>query len=90
VGPDAVGSENQKFKVGDRVVVPFTIARGECGFFSACERSSPCASNSEETVGHSPAGAFGYSHILGGSAGGQAGSMRVPFADVGPLKIPNG
>lgn len=90
-----VGPENQKLKVGDRVVVPFTIACGECffckrGFFSACERSNPAHQTAKKLWGHSPAGLFGYSHVLGGFAGGQAEYMRVPFADVGPLKIPNG
>ena len=90
VGPD-VGN----LKVGDRVVVPFPIACGACGackaeLFSLCENSNPNAAIAEKMWGHSPAGLFGYSHMLGGYAGGQAEYVRVPFADVGPLKIPAG
>jgi len=90
-----VGPENKKLQVGDRVVVPFTIACGECffcrrGFFSGCERSNPDKQKAEKMWGHSPAGLFGYSHILGGFPGGQAEYLRVPFADVGPIKIPEG
>ncbi|HLH88865.1 MAG TPA: zinc-dependent alcohol dehydrogenase [Xanthobacteraceae bacterium] len=90
-----VGPENTKLKVGDRVVVPFTISCGECffcrnGFFSGCERSNPDRSKAEKLWGHSPAGLFGYSHLLGGYRGGQAEYLRVPYADVGPIKVPNG
>src|SRR6201999_4069920 len=90
-----VGSKTKNLKVGDRVVVPFTIACGECffckrGFYSGCERSNPSKEKAEKLWGHSPAGLFGYSHLLGGFAGGQAEYMRVPFADVGPIKVPNG
>ncbi len=90
-----VGSENTKLKVGDRVVVPFTISCGECffcrkGFYSGCERSNPDKAKAAKLWGHSPAGLFGYSHLLGGYAGGQAEYLRVPFADVGPIKVPNG
>ena len=90
-----VGSQTSKLKVGDRVVVPFTIACGECffckrGFFSGCERSNPNHKTAEKFWGHSPAGLFGYSHMLGGYAGGQAEYLRVPFADVGPIKVPEG
>src|SRR4030081_419447 len=90
-----VGSENTKLKVGDRVVVPFTISCGECffckkGFFSGCERSNPNHKMAEKLWGHSPAGLFGYSHMLGGYAGGQAEYLRVPYADVGPIKVPDG
>jgi threonine dehydrogenase-like Zn-dependent dehydrogenase len=72
-----VGAENKKLKVGDRVVVPFTISCGECFFckrgqYSACERSNPDHKKAEKLWGHSPAGLFGYSHLLGGYAGGQA------------------
>ncbi len=89
-----VGIDNKKLKVGDRVVVPFTIACGECffcqkGFFSGCERSNPNHETAEKLWGHSPAGLFGYSHMLGGYSGGQAEYLRVPYADVGPLKIPS-
>jgi threonine dehydrogenase-like Zn-dependent dehydrogenase len=90
-----VGAGNRKLRVGDRVVVPFTIACGECffcqrGYFSGCERSNPNAEKASKLWGHSPAGLFGYSHLLGGYPGGQAEYLRVPFADVGPIKIPNG
>lgn len=90
-----VGPENNKLKVGDRVVVPFTISCGECffcrhGYFSACERSNPDHDKAAKLWGNSPAGLFGYSHLLGGYAGGQAEYLRVPYADVGPLKIPDG
>ncbi|MDB5361191.1 MAG: glutathione-dependent formaldehyde dehydrogenase [Rhodospirillales bacterium] len=89
-----VGAENKALKVGDRVVVPFTIACGECffcqrGFFSGCERSNPNHKIAEKFWGHSPAGLFGYSHMLGGYAGGQAEYLRVPYADVGPIKVPS-
>ena len=89
-----VGSENRKLKKGDRVVVPFTIACGECffcqrGYFSGCERSNPNAGKAAKLWGHSPAGLFGYSHLLGGIPGGQAEYLRVPFADVGPIKVPD-
>jgi threonine dehydrogenase-like Zn-dependent dehydrogenase len=81
--------------VGDRVVVPFPIACGHCRachdeLFSLCENSNPNAWMAEKLWGHSPAGLFGYSHLLGGYAGGQAEYVRVPFADVGPLKVPAG
>lgn len=90
-----VGPDNHKLKVGDRVVVPFTISCGECffckrGFFSGCERSNPNAKVASELWGHSPAGLFGYSHLLGGYPGGQAEYLRVPYADVGPIKVPEG
>jgi threonine dehydrogenase-like Zn-dependent dehydrogenase len=85
----------KNLKTGDRVVVPFSIACGECfmcrrDLFSCCENSNPNAAMAEKLWGHSPAGAFGYSHLLGGFAGGQAQYARVPFADVGPLKVPDG
>jgi threonine dehydrogenase-like Zn-dependent dehydrogenase len=89
-----VGSENKKLKVGDRVVVPFTISCGECffckrGFFSGCERSNPDRAKAVEMWGNSPAGLFGYSHLLGGYSGGQAEYLRVPYADLGPIKVPS-
>lgn len=88
-----VGRGVQNLHKGDRVVVPFPIACGSCftcqrGLFSVCENSNPNAWMAEKLWGHSPAGLFGYSHLLGGFAGGQAEYVRVPFADVGPLKIP--
>jgi threonine dehydrogenase-like Zn-dependent dehydrogenase len=88
-----VGSAIANLSVGDRVVVPFPIACGNCFFcerelFSLCENSNPNAKLAEKFWGHSPAGIFGYSHLLGGYAGGQAEYVRVPFADIGPLKIP--
>jgi threonine dehydrogenase-like Zn-dependent dehydrogenase len=90
-----VGSENSKLKVGDRVVVPFTISCGECffckrGYFSGCERSNPNREKAAKLWGNSPAGLFGYSHLLGGYSGGQAEYLRVPYADIGPLKVPPG
>ncbi len=90
-----VGSAITNLKIGDRVVVPFTISCGECffckrGFFSGCERSNPNAKVAEKLWGHSPAGLFGYTHILGGYPGGQAEYLRVPYADIGPIKIPEG
>jgi threonine dehydrogenase-like Zn-dependent dehydrogenase len=89
-----VGAEVTNLKPGDRVVVPFTISCGECffctrGWFSGCERSNPNHETAEKLWGHSPAGLFGYSHILGGYAGGQAEFLRVPYADVGPIKVPS-
>jgi threonine dehydrogenase-like Zn-dependent dehydrogenase len=88
-----VGPSVTNLKVGDRVVVPFPIACGACaacanGLFSLCENSNPNAWMAEKLWGYSPAGLFGYSHMLGGFAGGQAEYVRVPFADVGPLKVP--
>ena len=89
-----VGRRESKLTVGDRVVVPFAIACGECWQcrhenFSLCENSNPNAALPEKLLGHATCGAFGYSHLTGGFAGGQAEYARVPFADVGPLKIEN-
>ena len=89
------GRSVRNLKVGDRVVVPFPISCGACvscqaGMFSLCENSNPNYWIAEKLLGHSPAGVFGYSHMLGGFAGGQAEYARVPFADVGPLKVPAG
>ncbi|HVL97806.1 MAG TPA: zinc-dependent alcohol dehydrogenase [Egibacteraceae bacterium] len=86
------GPEVSNLAVGDRVVVPFPIACGACNackreLYSLCENSNTTAPRAEKLWGHSPAGIFGYSHLLGGYAGGQAEYVRVPFADVGPLKI---
>jgi threonine dehydrogenase-like Zn-dependent dehydrogenase len=88
-----VGSEVCNLRKGDRVVVPFTISCGDCwfckkGLFSACERTNPNAELAIKAMGHSPAGLFGFSHMLGGYSGGQAEYLRVPMADVGPIKIP--
>jgi threonine dehydrogenase-like Zn-dependent dehydrogenase len=89
-----IGSGVSNLAVGDRVVVPFPISCGNCFFcgeeqYSLCENSNPNAHVAEKMWGHSPAGIFGYSHMLGGYAGGQAEYVRVPFADVGPIKVPN-
>jgi len=89
-----VGREVHNLKVGDRVVVPFPIACGNCFFckdelFSLCENSNPNAWMAEKMFGHAAAGIFGYSHLTGGYAGGQAEYARVPFADVGPIKVPD-
>jgi len=88
-----IGPAVKKLKVGDRVVVPFPVACGRCraceaNLFSLCENSNPNAWMAEKLWGYSPAGLFGYSHMLGGFAGGQAEYVRVPFADVGPLAVP--
>src|SRR5687767_3892695 len=90
-----VGPQVSKVKVGDRVVVPFPIACGVCsacqkGLYSVCENTNPNAWMPEQLFGHATAGVFGYSHLTGGYAGGQAEFVRVPFADVGPLKVPDG
>jgi threonine dehydrogenase-like Zn-dependent dehydrogenase len=90
VGP---GIRPERLKVGDRVVVPFTIACGNCFFckqqlWSCCDNSNPNYCLAEQLMGYSPSGLFGYSHMMGGYAGGQAQYARVPFADVGPMKLP--
>ena len=90
-----VGPDVKNLKVGDRVVVPFCISCGECffckkGLFSCCDNSNPNAEVAQKLMGQSPAGLFGYSHLTGGFAGGQAEYLRVPFADVGPFKVPDG
>jgi threonine dehydrogenase-like Zn-dependent dehydrogenase len=90
-----VGRGVKNLKAGDRVVVPFPIACGNCNAckaeaYSLCENSNPNAWLSEKMLGHPVCGIFGYSHLTGGYAGGQAEFARVPFADVGPLKIENG
>ena len=90
-----VGAGNKKLKVGDRVVVPFTIVCGECeqcrrGNFSVCERSNRNKDIADKVFGHTTAGLFGYTHLTGGYAGGQAEYVRVPYADVGPVVIPDG
>jgi threonine dehydrogenase-like Zn-dependent dehydrogenase len=90
-----VGPENRKLKIGDRVVVPFTIICGECeqcrrGNYSVCERTNRNKEMASKIYGHSTAGLFGYTHLTGGYAGGQAEYVRVPYADVAPVKIPDG
>jgi threonine dehydrogenase-like Zn-dependent dehydrogenase len=90
-----VGRAVKNLAVGDRVVVPFPIACGSCAMcqrdlFSLCENSNPNSWLASKLWGHSPCGIFGYSHLTGGYAGGQAEYARVPFADVGPLKVPDG
>ena len=90
-----VGPDNKELKIGDRVVVAFTISCGQCffckrGFYSGCERSNPNSEIARKMWGASPAGLLGYSHMLGGYAGGQAEYLRVPYADVGPIKVPSG
>jgi threonine dehydrogenase-like Zn-dependent dehydrogenase len=87
-----VGPEVKNLRSGDRVVVPFTIACGNCYYckhdlWSLCDNSNPNAWIAEKMYGFSGSGLFGYSHMLGGYAGGQAQYARVPFADVGPIKI---
>ncbi|HEX2870075.1 MAG TPA: zinc-dependent alcohol dehydrogenase [Polyangiaceae bacterium] len=89
-----VGKGVSNLRVGERVVVPFPIACGNCascqnGTTSLCENSNPNAWAAEKLWGHSPSGLFGYSHLLGGYAGGQAEYVRVPFADIGPLRVPD-
>jgi len=90
-----LGKEVKNLAVGDRVVVPFAIACGRCyfcqkGLFSCCDNSNPNAWMAEAAYGQSAAALFGYSHMFGGYAGGQAEYARVPFADVGPIKVPDG
>lgn len=89
---EEIGSSISKFKKGDRVVIPFNISCGKCWFceqtlFSLCDNSNPNHEVAEKAMGQSPAGLFGYSHMLGGYAGGQAQFLRVPYANVGPIKI---
>jgi len=89
-----LGRDVDTLEVGDRVVVPFPIACGRCEqcnreMFSLCENSNPNAWMAEKMWGYSPCGVFGYSHLLGGYAGGQSEYARVPFADVGPIKVPD-
>jgi threonine dehydrogenase-like Zn-dependent dehydrogenase len=89
-----VGAANKKLKVGDRVIVPFTICCGECeqclrGNWSVCERTNRNKSLGDLTFGHTGAGLFGYTHITGGYPGGQAEYVRVPYADVSPMKVPD-
>jgi threonine dehydrogenase-like Zn-dependent dehydrogenase len=89
-----VGAANEKLQLGDRVVVPFIITCGECeqcrrGNFSVCERSNRNKPLADKVFGHSTAGLFGYSQLTGGYQGGQAEYVRVPFADVTHVKVPD-
>ena len=89
-----VGRDNAKLKIGDRVVVPFTICCGECrqckwGNWSCCERTNPNGEMQAKAYGYPVAGLLGYSHVTGGFPGGQAQYVRVPYADVGPIKVPD-
>jgi threonine dehydrogenase-like Zn-dependent dehydrogenase len=91
---EEVGKDVANLRRGDRVVVPFTIACGKCQFcrkklWSACDNTNPNAHLMEAAYGYSGSGLFGYSHMMGGYAGGQAQYVRVPFANIGPLKIEN-
>lgn len=88
-----VGPGVSNLAVGDRVVVPFTLACGQCLFcerqlYSCCDNSNPNAEIAEKAYGYSPSGLLGFSHMFGGFAGGQAQYLRVPYADVGPIKVP--
>jgi len=90
-----VGRDVKNLKIGDRVIVPFPISCGKCffcqqGWQSMCENSNPNGWMQEGLWGHSTGGVYGYSHLLGAYAGGQAEYARVPFADVGPIKVPEG
>jgi threonine dehydrogenase-like Zn-dependent dehydrogenase len=90
-----VGNDVRNLRVGDRVVVPFVISCGACwfcqqGLFALCDTTNPNGEVAAGMMGQSPAGLFGYSHLLGGFPGGQAEYLRVPHADVGPIKIPDG
>ena len=92
---EEVGSSVTKLKKGDRVVVPFTISCGSCWFcdqtlYSLCDNTNPKPENARQAMGHAPAGIYGYSHLTGGIPGGQAEYLRVPHADVGPIKVPDG
>src|SRR5690606_13563446 len=88
-----VGQNVQKFRKGDRVVVPFTISCGHCSYcgdqlYSLCDNSNPNPDLAKANTGHTISGIYGYSHTLGGFSGGQAEYVRVPYADVGPVKVP--
>lgn len=88
-----LGKDVTKFKKGDRVVVPFTIACGNCEYcdddkFSLCDNSNPNQELCKENLGHAVSGLFGFSHMLGGFSGGQAEYVRIPYANVGPIKVP--
>jgi len=88
----AVGKDVKNHKIGDRVIIPFTISCGHCFFcekelWSLCDNSNPNAGMAEEMYGQSPAGLFGYSHLFGGYAGGQAEYLRVPYADTSAFGV---
>ena len=90
-----VGSKVKNLKPGDRVIVPSVISCGDCfhckkGQFSLCDNSNPKPAMAEKVWGHATCGIFGYSHMMGGYAGSHAEYIRVPFADVGPRKVPHG
>jgi threonine dehydrogenase-like Zn-dependent dehydrogenase len=90
-----VGRNVKKLKVGDRIVVPFTIICGECdqcrrGFYSVCERTNRNKDIADKVFGHTTAGLFGYTHLTGGYAGGQAEYVRVPYADTTHIRVPDG
>ncbi len=90
-----IGKGVKKFQIGQRVVVPFTLSCGSCFFcnrelYSLCDESNPKPEKARKAMGQAPAGLLGYSHMTGGFAGGQAEYLRVPYADVGPIKIPDG
>lgn len=90
-----IGPEVRNLKIGDRVVVPFTISCGHCYFceqkqWSLCDNSNPNAEMADKAYGYSGSALYGYSHLYGGYAGGQAEYVRVPFADIGPIKVPEG
>lgn len=89
-----LGGEVKNLRIGDRVVIPFTIACGDCFFckkdlWAACDRSNPKPETAQKLYGYAGSGLFGYSHMMGGFPGGQAEYVRVPFADVGPFKVPD-
>ena len=91
---EEVGRGVTNLKKGDRVVVPFTMACGSCFFcnhelYSCCDNTNRNAEQARKQLGHTPAGMFGYTHLLGGYAGGQAEALRVPFAQHGPIKVPD-
>jgi len=90
-----VGSRVKNLQPGDRVIVPSVISCGDCfyckkGQFSLCDNSNPKPAVAEKMWGHATCGIFGYSHMMGGYAGSHAEYIRVPFADVGPRKVPDG
>lgn len=90
-----VGKANKRLKIGERVVIPFTISCGNCffckqGLFASCDATNPNSEIAREMLGYAPCACFGYTHMLGGYAGGQSEYVRVPFADVGAIKIPDG